>query len=96
MKISNLSCVQCQNEVPFRKIFFKGLASRRVICPTCHTKQFVALPALIFEYLFLVIGVVLISLNANYYQKPFIYTIAILIFLSSFIFEPFKRLVASR
>lgn len=96
LKISNITCVHCQKEVPYGKIFFKGLANRRVKCPSCHTTQYIALRALIFEYIFLVTGILLIFLNTNYFHELFLYTIAIIIFLSSFIFAPFKKLVATR
>lgn len=93
MSTSNRTCVHCQEEVPFTKLFFKGLANRRVVCPACKKEQFVALPALLLQYFTFVIGLVLVVVNTNFIKQPALFSIGILIFFCSFLFEPFKKLV---
>ncbi|MCM2674576.1 hypothetical protein [Alkalicoccobacillus plakortidis] len=96
MSTSNRTCVHCQEEVPSIKLFFKSLLNRRVVCPTCEKEQFVALPTLLYQYFTLVGGIILSILNTNFFKQPVLFPFIILILLSCFLYEPFKKLVPER
>ncbi|MEK4565077.1 hypothetical protein MKX54_10435 [Alkalihalobacillus sp. FSL R5-0424] len=93
MAKSNRKCVQCHAEVPHRKIYFKGIANRRLICPSCKTEQQVGFKVLLIQYLFFVSYMIFMMINVNFIRSIFIsYLVLALILSQLFIFEPFKKL----
>ncbi|MGN7311526.1 hypothetical protein ACTHQ4_10510 [Alkalicoccobacillus gibsonii] len=92
MAKSNRECVQCHTEVPFHKLFFKGLANRMVTCPECREVQQVGIRVLLFKYLVFVVAIINMMISINFVQHPLASILSLILLLSCFIFEPFKKL----
>lgn len=93
MANSNRECVHCHTEVPHRKIYFKGIANRRVVCPSCHKEQQVGFKVLLAQYLFFVACMIFMVVSTSFIRNFYLSYVAIGLILSHFIiFEPFKKL----
>ncbi|MDQ0206162.1 hypothetical protein [Alkalicoccobacillus murimartini] len=96
MSTSNRECVHCHIVVPYRKVLFKGILNRTVRCPSCQREQVVALPILLAQYVTLVSGLILMVLNTLFFKQLILGVLPLFIFLSCFLYEPFKKLVPER
>ncbi|RFA35282.1 hypothetical protein CAI16_08525 [Virgibacillus dokdonensis] len=81
LKRKKCICWNCNKSTPYKRLWYRGLATRTVTCPYCHAENDLSLKQLSLQFVVFFIGLIFFLVGGLFFNfKSFYFAIGILLY----------------